>query len=52
MGAVLRQAVKDGLCELASCDHCQTTKVMTTGRGRSSNAHDTPVYRSLLRQAA
>ena len=52
MGAVMRQAVKDGLAVLATCDHCRTTKVITTGRGRASNAQDTPVYRSLVWRAA
>ena len=52
MGAVMRRAVAEGVCALASCEHCRTTKVMTTGRRAHGNATDMPVYRSLYRARA
>ncbi len=44
MGSLMRRAMKEGLCHLATCGKCGTTKVMTTGRSRASHAGDVPVY--------
>lgn len=48
MGPVLRNAVRDGICEINSCTTCGTRKVVVQSRRPQANGMDTPVYRSLI----
>ena len=49
LGGVLRAAVRDGLCQIRTCDVCGTRKVVVEAKREVRNGADTPVYESLIR---
>lgn len=48
MGPVMMNAVRAGMCEIETCNHCGTTKVMTKTLREEAHKMDVAVYRSLL----
>lgn len=52
LGPVMIRAVKEGLCEIKTCDHCGTNKVVVTSSLRERHATDQAVYKSLVRRTA
>lgn len=49
LGPVMMRAARDGICEIKTCDHCGTVKVVVTSMKRERHATDQAVYRSLIR---
>lgn len=48
MGPRILSAVKRNVIRIASCDHCQTKKVMVSSKREEAHSMDIPVYESLI----
>jgi hypothetical protein len=48
MGPRIIAAVKAGVIEYQTCDHCETTKVVTKSRREESHGKFTTVYSSII----